>query len=236
MLSIVIPTFNEERHLGRLLRRLRPQLRKGDEIIVVDSHSTDRTASIAKRSGARVLFQPKMGNGLARTAGARAASNGIVTFIDADALPSRDFLDRLRIHFRSPHVVAVGGLDLYHSDSGIRRLVYDTFSRSVFYWAKLAHALTGVYWLASNNCAYRKDVFLGAGGYRSVVCEDTDLAKRLPPSRNVIYDSRLRHILSDRRFRKEGFIRTLGLWGKGNFTAFFGNGMDSSGYKTAYHE
>jgi glycosyltransferase involved in cell wall biosynthesis len=231
MLSIIIPTYNEEAHIGALLERLKPQLRKGDEIIVVDSYSRDGTVEIAEKHGARIVRQPKKGNGLARTAGAKAARNSIVVFIDADCTLSDDFAQRIRKHFASKDTVAVGGLDLYHSDSGLHKFVYDTFSRSVFYSARMAHAITGRYWLASNNCAFRRDVFLRAGGYRSVVCEDTDLTRRLPPSRNVVYDSHLLLSLSDRRFKKEGFTRTVGLWAWSNMAAILGKGFDSSGYK-----
>ncbi len=234
MLRIVIPTYNGEEHIGGLLESLRAQLAEGDEIIVVDSRSHDRTAEIARRHGARVIEEPKRGNGLARTAGARAARNGIVVFVDADCVPSGGFLARIRRHFASQETVAVGGLDLYHSDSGLKRLVYDTFSRSVFFSAMLTHALTGRYWLASNNSAYRKDVFLSAGGYRSVICEDTDLTRRLPPSRHVVYDARLVLSLSYRRFKKDGFLSTISLWGRSNIAAWTGRGADSSAYKTSY--
>ncbi len=234
MLSVIIPTYNEEEFIGRLLTALRPQLGEGDEIVIVDSHSSDRTAEIAARHGARIILEPKNGNGLARTAGAAAARNGIVVFVDADCLPAQDFIPRIKNHFKSPKIVAVGGLDLYESDSGLSRLVYDTFSRTVFYTAMLTHRLTGRYWLASNNSAYRKDVFLAAGGYRSVICEDTDLTRRLAPSPHVVYDSALAVSLSDRRFKKDGFWGTVGLWGRSNIAAWSGRGRDSSGYKTSY--
>lgn len=231
MLTFVIPTYNEEAHIEKLLGLLKPQLGKGDEIVVVDSYSKDRTASIAKKHGCRVVLQQKRGNGLARTAGAEKARNDIVVFVDADSEPSKDFAERLRRHFSDQKLLAVGGLDLYHSDSQSWKFVYDTFSKGIFYSAWLAHALTGRYWLASNNCAFRKHVFLGAGGYRSVICEDTDLTSRLPPSKHVKYDSRLRLSLSDRRFRKDGFLNTLKLWAWGNMTAAIGKGVDSSEYK-----
>ncbi len=234
MLSIIIPTYIEEKHIGDLLKRLNPQLAEGDEILIVDSFSGDRTAEIARRYGARVVFQPKTGNGLARTAGAKEARNDIIVFMDADCIPSDDFAKRIRSHFGSPHIVAVGGLDLYHTDSGLRKFVYDAFSKSVFFSARVTHYMTGKYWLASNNCAFRRDVFLSAGGYRSVICEDTDLTRRLPPSRNVVYDSKLQISLSDRRFRKDGFSKTLSMWAWSNIAVLMGKGFDSSGYKKDY--
>ena len=43
-----------------MLAALRPQLRPGDEIVVVDDHSTDRTAAVAVASGARVVAAPPL--------------------------------------------------------------------------------------------------------------------------------------------------------------------------------
>lgn len=231
MLSFIIPTLNEEKYIDALLKDLNAQLGEGDEIIIVDSHSKDKTKEIAARHRAKILLQPKNGIGLAKTAGAKAAKNGILVFMDADCTPSPYFAERIRTHFSDPKVLAVGGLDLYHSDSGIWKAVYDTYSRSCFHVARLTHALTGKYWMAANNCAFRKDHFFRAGGFRSVVCEDTDLVRRLPPSKDVVYDSRLVLTLSDRRFRQHGFFRTVGFWGLSNISAMMGSGLGTDGYR-----
>jgi rhamnosyltransferase len=232
MLSFIIPTLNEEKHIGALLERLSVQLGEGDEIIIVDSHSRDNTLGIAAQYGARAIQQPKNGIGLAKTAGAKAAKNGILVFMDADCVPCGDFAERIRNHFSDPEILAVGGLDLYESDSGLRKAVYDTYSKSCFHAARLAHALTGKYWMAANNCVFRKEHFLRAGGFRSVVCEDTDLVRRLPPSHKVAYDSNLVLTLSDRRFRQHGFLRTVGFWGLSNVAAMVGSGRSTDGYRT----
>src|SRR4051812_7090978 len=47
-ISVVIRTFNEERHIGRLLVGLKRQSVKPDEIVLVDSGSTDATRFIAR--------------------------------------------------------------------------------------------------------------------------------------------------------------------------------------------
>lgn len=231
MLSFIIPTLNEEKYLSPLLKALNAQLGGGDEIIVVDSYSKDRTQEIARQHNANVLLQPKSGIGLAKTAGAKAAKNGILVFMDADCTPSPDFAARIRRHFSDPKVLAVGGLDLYHSDSGIWRALYNAFSVLTFHTARLTHALTGKYWMAANNCAFRKGHFFSAGGFRSVVCEDTDLVRRLPPSKNVIYDSGMVLTLSDRRFREHGFFRTVAFWGVSNIAAMMGSGVSTHGYR-----
>ena len=226
MLSIIVPTLNEQKHIEELLAELVPQLDRGDEIIVVDSHSKDNTVKVAEKLGAKVILRPKKGVGLARTEGAKVAKNDILVFLDADCKPSDNFAKRIRKHFANNSLMAVGGLDLYHSDSNLRKIVYNTYSVSVFHMVKLGHKVTGKYWIPANNCAIRKSVFFSVGGYRSVICEDTDLMKRLPPSRDIVYDRNLVLTLSDRRFKQEGFINTVALWGWSNISAMMGSGVD----------
>jgi glycosyltransferase involved in cell wall biosynthesis len=226
MLSFIVPTLNEERHIEEILKSLNPQLDSGDEVIVVDANSKDRTAEIAKFNGAKVLLRPKQGVGLARTEGAKEAKNDILVFIDADCVIPSDFAPRIRSHFKKESVVAVGGLDLYESDSRVLGTIYNSYSVGVFHLVRLNHFMTGKYWVPANNCAIRKDVFFSVGGYRSVICEDTDLMQRLPPSRNIIYDQKLVMKLSDRRFKSDGFFKTVALWGWSNVSAMSGKGVD----------
>ena len=230
MLSIIIPTLNEEEHLSELLTHIKPQMEKGDEVIVVDSYSKDGTVKVAEEHGAKVVFQKPIGIGLAKTEGARHAKNDIFVFFDADCIPADDFLRRLKAHFENG-AEAVGGLDLYESDSGIWKFIYDTYSRLVFYLAAVTHKIIGKYWIAANNSAYRKDLFFSVGGFHSVVCEDMDMMQRLPASKKVKYDSKLILTLSDRRFREGGFFRTLGLWLWSDILLLFGKKADTKGYR-----
>jgi glycosyltransferase involved in cell wall biosynthesis len=223
VLSIIIPTLNEEEHIGNVLADIKPQLRPEDELIVVDGQSRDRTVEIARKHGAKILMQPQKGNGLARTEGARIAKNDIIVFIDADSKVPPGFTERIRGHFSDPDLLLVGGLDLYCSDSRAWKFVYDSYSR-----------INRECWVPSNNSAFRKDVFLNAGGYRSVVCEDADLMRRLPRTRNIIYDNQLVLDLSDRRFRQHGFFRTVVLWSWGNLKLILGSKVDSENYKKGY--
>ena len=234
MLSIIIPTLNEEGRIAVVLDDLVPQLREGDEIIVVDGQSDDRTVEIAREYGARVLMQPRNGNGLAKTEGAKAAKNGIVVFVDADTRVPPGFTDRIRNHFSDPDLLLVGGLTLYESESRLRKAVYDSYSRIIFMLGKANHALTGECYAPPNNSAFRKGVFLDAGGYRSVLCEDAELMRRLPRTKSIRYDSGLTLTLSDRRFRSNGFLRTVGLWAWGNLALIIGRGIGTEKYKQGY--
>ncbi len=83
-LSIILPARNEAANLGPHLAEIR-SLYPDAELIVVDDGSTDDTAAIARRAGARVFSNPySMGNGAAIKAGARQADNRYLLFLDAD--------------------------------------------------------------------------------------------------------------------------------------------------------
>jgi len=87
--SIVIPARNEEHNLPKLLRSLAAQSVQPREIIVVNDASTDRTAEIARRSGAVVLDSRPLPEGWrgktwACHQGAEAATGSRLLFLDAD--------------------------------------------------------------------------------------------------------------------------------------------------------
>ena len=81
-IAVVIPAYNEEEAIGQVLRDI-PAI--AQQIIVVDNGSSDRTAEVARRLGARVVGEPRRGYGQACLAGmAHLDSPDIVVFLDGD--------------------------------------------------------------------------------------------------------------------------------------------------------
>jgi glycosyltransferase involved in cell wall biosynthesis len=81
--SVIIPTHNEARAIGRVLADLPSDL--ATEVIVVDSNSNDGTPEIAAQMGARVVQEPRRGYGQACLTGLAAANSpDIVVFLDGD--------------------------------------------------------------------------------------------------------------------------------------------------------
>jgi glycosyltransferase involved in cell wall biosynthesis len=81
--SVVIPTRDEAQAIGRVLADLPPDI--VNEIIVVDSGSSDGTPDIAARLGARVISEARRGYGRACLTGLAAASApDVVVFLDGD--------------------------------------------------------------------------------------------------------------------------------------------------------
>jgi dolichol-phosphate hexosyltransferase len=80
-ITIVIPTLNEEETIEYIIERCKPY---GDEIVVVDGHSSDRTFEIASNLNVTVLTDNGKGKGAAIRQALNAVTGDIVVFIDAD--------------------------------------------------------------------------------------------------------------------------------------------------------
>lgn len=217
-LSIIIPAYNEEKNLSVLLPQLAKQLSKDDEIIIVDSQSTDNTTKVSAKNGARIIPMAKLGIGPARTLGAKSASNQIVAFLDADTEPPGFWVSRIKEHFNDPDIEVVGGLDVYKYDNLIENIMYNCYTWTIHLWGIFMYKTIGNCWVPSNNSAFLKRVFLNTGGYRDLVAEDGDMALRLRPKK-AVYDFLLKVKFSDRRFKEKGFFRTLVLWAVSNAEA-----------------
>jgi len=95
MLSIVIPTLNEENYLPRLLNCIKKQNFKDYEIIISDAESKDKTKEIAKD------FRCKLVKGglpsIGKNAGAKVGKGDLILFLDADVLlPDNFFKNALK--------------------------------------------------------------------------------------------------------------------------------------------
>lgn len=81
-ISVIIPAFNEERAIGRVIDEIPNTV---SEVIVVDNGSTDATAAIAQLRGAVVVHEPTRGYGQACLRGLSVLSDtDIVVFLDGD--------------------------------------------------------------------------------------------------------------------------------------------------------
>ena len=91
-LSLAIITLNEEKLLPRLLKAARSF---ADEIVVVDSGSTDQTVAIARAHGARVIEHPWEGFGRQKQRALEAARGAWVLCLDADEVPDARLAESL---------------------------------------------------------------------------------------------------------------------------------------------
>ncbi|NDY58657.1 glycosyltransferase [Desulfovibrio sulfodismutans] len=182
--SVVIPALNAARHLPGCLAALHAQTMPAAafEIIVVDDGSTDDTASVAQACGATCLCQPHTGPGAARNRGARMAQGSILVFTDADCRPEPDWLEAMvqALSARAGSSTA-GAQGVYATD---QQSLVARFAQSEFedrYELMRRHPSIDL--AATYSAAYRRDVFLEAGGFDErfprADNEDTELSYRL---------------------------------------------------------
>lgn len=98
--SVIIPARDEQRSLPLTLASLAPELAADDEVIVVDDHSSDATATVARDAGATVVAAPDLppgwlGKPWACHTGAERSGNELLVFLDADTRLEAGGLDRL---------------------------------------------------------------------------------------------------------------------------------------------
>lgn len=102
-ISLVIPAYNEERHLADCLEAALAQTVPFYEIIVVDNASTDDTAKVARRfKGVRVVHESQRGIAPARNAGFNAARGDIIARIDADTQLPRGWAAHIEAFYADP--------------------------------------------------------------------------------------------------------------------------------------
>lgn len=158
--SIIIPAYNEERLLPRLLdsiavaRKSYPGGPNALEVIVADNDSTDRTAAVAAGHGAKVVKVSKRRIAAARNGGARAAHGDILCFIDADSAIHPQTFDAIQEAIDGGRTVAgATGVHLERKSVGLM----------VTYWM----AMTAV-WLMRMDTGVvfcRREDFEAIGGY-----------------------------------------------------------------------
>jgi rSAM/selenodomain-associated transferase 2 len=199
MISVIVPTYNEEQNIGRLVDYLlataNPHLLQ--EVIVVDGGSTDGTAALAGAAGARVLFSPFKGRAAQMNFGAREANGGGLYFLHADTYPPENFC--LDIRRAINQQMYFGGYRLqFDSSHWFLRLNawFTRFDISLFRFG-------------DQSLFVEKNLFEKVGGFREdlSLLEDQEIIFRL--RRKARFKLMPRNVVtSARKYREHGVFRT----------------------------
>jgi glycosyltransferase involved in cell wall biosynthesis len=198
MLSIVIPTLNEEKYLPHLLQSLKHQTCSDFEVIVADANSRDATQKIARHHGCQVVPGGRIAVG--RNAGARRARGEFILFLDADVTLAPPFLEDLRRKLLKHNLDVASGFITPDSRKFFDRVMVAT--SNLWHFAIQAwypHA-SGFYILA------RKSLHNEIGGFDEELfwTEDHDYVIRAARIGKFKYLWKPRVKFSVRRFDKEG--------------------------------
>jgi rSAM/selenodomain-associated transferase 2 len=197
-ISIIVPVYNEEAFIGRLLHNLDSEACA--EVIVVDGGSTDRTVALASQRAR--LVHSRMGRAVQMNAGAAAASGEILLFLHADVLLGRGAVDEICQAMENAAIVG-GNFDIRYEG---KDWAADAFTR-INRWRRR----WGIFY-GDSGIFCRRLVFEKLGGYRLwPIMEDYDFARRLSKAGQLAFlDCPIR--VSGRRWRKSGLLRTLWSW------------------------
>lgn len=226
--SIVVPTYNEEKYIRRALEGLFSQKADfGYEVIVSDGNSTDSTVGIAKDMGARVVFEPKRTIAAGRHRGFVEAKGKILVSSSADVHVKPGWLAKLVAPIRSGGYVASAG-PVIPKDGN---LLEEAFAKGFLTPVARGLSRVGIPYVAADNMAIRADIFRKVGGFDTdmVTAEDTYLIKKARKHGKFRFVKDAPVYISMRRVREWGYPKYL-LYHGSNFFRYHLTGRSHSGY------
>ncbi|NOR14766.1 MAG: DUF2064 domain-containing protein [Candidatus Aminicenantes bacterium] len=194
-LSVVIPALNEGSNIQATLEHVG----KSDdiEVIVADGGSRDRTVSLAKSWGARIV-SAKPNRGLQQNRGAEAAQGNILLFLHADTRLPSDYAQRIRESLADPQI-----------QGGYFRLKFFPSSRRLRLKEKMIAFRAQTFGHPYGDQAYfvRAAVFRHMGGFTEIpLMEDVEFIRRLRRLGRLVY-IKTPVKTSARRFLRYGQLR-----------------------------
>jgi glycosyltransferase involved in cell wall biosynthesis len=222
MISIIIPTLNEEKIIEKTLGFLKDLPKDEFEIIISDGESQDNTIKLAKKYVDRVVvLKNEHTIAAGRNFGAKNAKGDFFVFLDADVFiyDAYNFFKKNLAEFEKDKKLVALTVKLKVLPEN------ETLADKFFHFL-----INFIHWFGCNilnlgNASgefqmIKKEYFLKVGGYNEklVVSEDNDLFFRLSRLGKVktIWSLTVYH--TGRRIHKEGWLKILYLWLRNFFT------------------
>jgi len=202
MISIIIPTLNEEQYLPRLLESIKNQdYQEEVEVIVADANSKDKTREIAKSFGCIIVvggLPPK-----ARNEGAKIAKGDLFLFLDADGFLPKDFISKAVKEFLDRGLCVAGFFCIPDDSAFIFRLILGVYN----FWLRFTEKFSGY---GGNAILVKRNIHEKINGFdkRVKFAEDhlyTRKAKRFGKYGII---KKTFSYMNMRRFKKDGAVKT----------------------------
>lgn len=204
LVSVIIPTLNEEKFITSLLNCLKNQTWHDYEIIVADAKSEDNTREIAQKQGAKIVEGGHQAFG--RNNAVEYAKGEVLLFLDADVSFDTNFLGNCYPSFEIQKLdVACCYFDT-NTLSFKMKMIYGLWNSSK-YLRRKTRAPDG-----ESQCLWvKKSVFQEVGGFNEnlKIAEDLDFIQRAV-EKNFKFDIlNYKFTPSDRRYKKVGIARVM---------------------------
>jgi len=229
-ISVIICTHNREAYLSKTIYSLVNQTINNRlyEIIIVDNQSTDNTKAIVLNSfknfeNIRYIYEPSLGLSNARNTGWKNAKGEYVSYIDDDAIASKNWLKHILEVFETtdPMPGAVGGRVDPIWEAAKPGWLTDNLvtSLSVLNWSKEPQYLECDKWLVGANITYPKSLLnkfggfscnLGRKGNRLLGSEEVYLQHQFAKEQVHYYyhpDVSVKHLIPSNRLSKIWFLQ-----------------------------
>lgn len=218
MISIIIPTLNEERVLERTLKTIQALTTIPYELIISDGRSTDQTLTIAKRYTDKIMIHQgsdRQTIANARNMGARLATGKYLLFIDADVTiphPNGFFQDLVTRFEQDP---TLGGVTV---SIRVEKSLETTADRWFFGFLDLTNRLRNnllqIGGASGEFQMIRQSVFKKIHGYNDalIAYEDFDLFERLRRVAKTRMIPSLTVFHTGRRVHKVGHLKLFSIW------------------------
>jgi len=198
-LSIIIPAYNEEEYLPRLLESIRNQDFDDYEVIVADAASDDNTRKIAREYGCRVVDggMPAVG----RNRGAAAARGELLLFLDADLVLTEGYLRDAVEEFESEDLGIAITQMIPISSRRRDKILHEFANRFMILVESIKPHGAGCYGILT-----RRELHEKVGGFDESLDfgEDTDYIERIGKISMFKVLRKPRVLVSIRRLEKEG--------------------------------
>lgn len=218
MISIIIPTLNEEKYIGKTLECI-SKYTGPHEIILSDTNSNDNTVEIARNYLQKIVIHSKEGKKLTiaagRNLGAAQAIGDYLVFIDADICienPDLFFKKALSVFEKDKEIVAITvPLKVFKEVSTLS----DKLVTSVFLYSYIfLNNYLGVGVATGEFQMIKKSAFDKLGGFNEklVTLEDHDMFKRLSKIGKTYLETSIVAYHSGRRAHAVGWPKLLWIW------------------------
>lgn len=222
ILSIIIPTYNEEEYLPILLESIKQQKFDDYEIIIADANSTDRTREIAEEYGCIITEGglPAVG----RNNGAKIAKGEYLLFLDSDLKLTDDYLRDTIYEFRMERLgIAITQMKPL-SEKSEAKLFHYLANQFMIGVEKIKPHGAGCYGIIVKRELHEK-----YGGFNEELTfgEDSEYIRRLGSSEQFKVLRKPKIGVSTRRLEEEGLETLIQQYGKSTWNDFTGKETDA---------